>query len=115
MIAKPCQADANVGGSLCRLWLTLPMRHPISLPGSTGQPPHTDSWVTMSGCNLPGEFSGAVNVFYLKKNNGHFFFLVLSVISCLETHARARKAVPTACRATQGCPQPVGLAGQPGR
>lgn len=105
---------------MCRLWLTLPMLHPISLPGPTGQPPHIDGWVAMSGCNLPGEFSGAVGVFYPGKNNGHFFFLVLSVISCLETHARARKAVPTACRATQGCPQPMcwwpvmGLAGQPG-
>lgn len=120
-IAKPHQADANVGGSLCRLWLTLPNApcHPISLPGPTGQPPHIDGWVTMSGCNLPGEFSGAVSVFYPGKNNGHFFFLVLSVISCLETHARARKAVPTACRATHGLPQPMcwwpvmGLAGQP--
>lgn len=117
-IAKRHQARTNRGGSLCRLWLMLPMLHPISLPGRRGQPPHTDSWVTMSGCNLPGEFSGAGSVFHPEKNDGHFF-LVLSVTSCLETHGRARKAVPPVCRATQGCPQRMcwwsvmGLAGQP--
>lgn len=114
MIAKRHQADTNVGGLLCRLWLMLPMLHPISLPGPRGQPPHIDSWVTMSGYNLLGEFSGAVSVFYPEKNDGHFF-LVLSAISCLETHARARKAVPTVCRATQGCPHVLVVSDGAGR
>lgn len=73
--------------------------------------------MTMSDCLLPGEFSGAVSVFYPEKNNGHFFFLVLSVISCLETQESSAYSV----QGHAGLPQlmcwwsVVGLAGQPRR
>lgn len=88
------------------------------LTGTHVNPPPTSWW----GClahNLPRG-----GVLRRQENKGRFFFLVLGVISYLETRAGAGKAVPKACGDAgpgRAAPTPTrrwpmtGLAGQPRR